>query len=513
MRSSRHREIIGLDIGVHSTKAVRAGVSCRGVRIRESERVRMPEDAAQRRDVLKALVEEKGWNGLPCIVSAPDDAVVLQTLSVPNASNRAMREAVLGEIEQLQEMSPGQTTHNWIRQGTDYSHVLLSAARLDSVMSAFEVAAAAGLEVVDVVSGTAAMHRAVTSIKQPGVPVCVDIGHEGCNVAIGPPGKIEFARHITSGYTRLGPDPEQATHETQVPDNSRLDDWAEELKHTLELHRTRLDNGASAPDRVVLCGGGARDAVLTSAIQEVVGLETRCYGSLGPSKELKEADVFATAVGLAIVGLGNAAICPSVLPPPMRERLTFRSQMKYWYATAIALVVAAAVTSFGLELKLRTRKAELALLESRLAEQHLLQKNLSLVQRLNSDMDTQIQPFRTAVHSGVMLRAVIHAIAFTKHPDDWIIMLADANAYGMANGGADDETRPERIDRVIVEGCTPDAELGTVRGMIDQLRERPGIVSVDLLSDDLLRSDPERDTRWAPTGARIFAIEVRVPEP
>jgi Tfp pilus assembly PilM family ATPase len=515
VRSSYHREIIGLDVGIHSVKAVRATPSYKGVNLHESERVRMPGDGAQRREVLQALVEEKGWRGLPCIVAVPDDAVVLQILSVPEASDRAMRDAIRSEIRELHEMSPGQTTHTWMRQGKDYRHVLLAAARLESVMAVFELAASAGLEVVDVVSGTAAMHRALTSVKRAGLPVCIDIGHEGCNVAIGPRGRVEFARHVGSGFTALRPDSAGQNGDDATGNGPSLTTWLDELKHTLELHRTRVHAAAAEPTHIILCGGGARDASLGAAIQEALGLETLCYGSLGPSQKIADADVFATSVGLATVGLEDAKLRPSVLPPAMRERLGLRGQMKYWYATAVAVVCAAAVLTFGLELKLRTGKAQLALLESQQAEQKLLLRNLSLVRGLNRNLDTQIHPFRLAIHNGTIIRAVIEAIADTKHEDDWFILLADAVAYGMgdpevAAGGAS-FARP--VTRLIIEGCTPDSDLGSVRSMIDQLRERPGIVSADLLSDDLLREDPERDDRWAATGARIFAIEITMPEP
>jgi hypothetical protein len=287
----------------------------------------------------------------------------------------------------------------------------------------------------------------------------------------------------------------------------------DELKHTLALHASRLEPGAQKPNRVILCGGGARDASLGAAIQKAIGLETLCFGSLGPSGSLSEADVFATAIGLARVGLEDGRSRPSVLPPAMRERLSIRGQMKYWYATAVAVVCASAVLTFGVELKLRTGKAHLALLEVRLAEQTLLQKNLALVRRLNRNLDTQIYPFRIAVHNGTMIRAVIEAISATKHADDWFVLLADADTYGTS--GADTATAGFRapVARLIIEGCTPDPDLGTVRTMIDQLRERPGIVSADLLSDDLLRQDPERDARWKPTGARMFAIEIAMPGP
>jgi hypothetical protein len=56
-------------------------------------------------------------------------------------------------------------------------------------------------------------------------------------------------------------------------------------------------------------------------------------------------------------------------------------------------------------------------------------------------------------------------------------------------------------------------DLSTVRAMIASLRARPSVAGADLLGDDKLREDPDRDARWAGTGCRLFAVEVSLPAP
>ena len=67
------------------------------------------------------------------------------------------------------------------------------------------------------------------------------------------------------------------------------------------------------------------------------------------------------------------------------------------------------------------------------------------------------------------------------------------------------------FEQIVVEGYTPVADLSTVRTMIEALREHPAVEDADLLGDDRLREDPERDERWAPADCQLFAIEITVP--
>jgi len=130
-----------------------------------------------------------------------------------------------------------------------------------------------------------------------------------------------------------------------------------------------------------------------------------------------------------------------------------------------------------------------------------------------------------AVHNGEILRAVVHAIGESKHPDDWITLIADAESYAEEgqeeSGGGARETRASRrkgtarkeFEQVVIEGYTPVEDLSTVRAMIEALRNSPGIAGADLLADDRVNRDEARDERWAMTRCRLFAVEITVPTP
>ena len=66
------------------------------------------------------------------------------------------------------------------------------------------------------------------------------------------------------------------------------------------------------------------------------------------------------------------------------------------------------------------------------------------------------------------------------------------------------------FNQIVLEGYTPLDDLSTVRAMIETLRESSCISDVDLLPDDKLRVNPDRDQRWAEVNSRLFAVEISV---
>lgn len=70
--------------------------------------------------------------------------------------------------------------------------------------------------------------------------------------------------------------------------------------------------------------------------------------------------------------------------------------------------------------------------------------------------------------------------------------------------------RSARMSRLIIEGFTPRKDLTTVKSLIDTLQELDAVEQADLLSDNFVFPDPERDAEWAATGYRRFVLDVRL---
>lgn len=171
---------------------------------------------------------------------------------------------------------------------------------------------------------------------------------------------------------------------------------------------------------------------------------------------------------------------------------------------------------------LRWNREYLRLRQVELAGLHALDRKLAATEDVNAQMEQRVIPFRTAVENGDVLRLALQAVIRAKDPDDWLSLLADAEAYFGTSTTPDAEAPteqvatsddPMRFETFIVEGYTPVADFSTVGQMIERLRTQPGIIDADLLGDERLRHNPERDARWEDTGCSAFVIEMTVEVP
>jgi hypothetical protein len=70
-----------------------------------------------------------------------------------------------------------------------------------------------------------------------------------------------------------------------------------------------------------------------------------------------------------------------------------------------------------------------------------------------------------------------------------------------------------QINKVIVEGYTPEPDLSTVRSMLENLRAAPAISQADLLPDDRVRNRPENADDPTTLNATRFALEITLAAP
>ena len=123
----------------------------------------------------------------------------------------------------------------------------------------------------------------------------------------------------------------------------------------------------------------------------------------------------------------------------------------------------------------------------------------------------------------MILRAIVGAIASVMHQEDWLILTADSKSYfarqasvtGEASQPADDTDahgprEPHFLDGIIIEGHTPHEDFATVKTMIEKLRRIPYVDNVDLLTDDRVIRNPEREEEWENLPSRLFAVEIKI---
>lgn len=517
----RYAEAIGLDLGSRSAKVAHV-VRRRGVcTVAATARVDLPLDGPERRRALQRLAESRGWRDVPCVAVLRGDALVLRALDVPPSDPRSMRQVMSVEMKEVESLSATETLSHCAKMPGPNGHrrALLAVTRSDAVESILETHNEAGLEVADVVPAGVALLNTYSRFLngRPGTAMLVDLARDTTDVAVVSGHSLLFSRSLPFGADALlGAD---------TPGKS-LDTWSTEIQSFLTLYRSRFQGPEHEVLSVIVSGGGAAVQGLTSNLAAVLGLEVGLMEDLPIQQGERDVAFFASAVGLALAGLGEAPVESSLLPAPLKEKQMLRGQIRYWVLSAAAALLAMTFLIMRSYRELEREKQQLAAEQQHLDQRRALADELGTYRADIEALQTKVGSLEIALRNGHLLRAVIDAVADAKAPDDWITLIADSYSY-FAGTTPDEEAEgvephmemeplsPAALvfEQIVVEGYTPVEDLSTVRAMIEALREHPAIEDVDLLGDDRLREDSERDERWGPAECSLFAIEITVPQP
>ena len=102
-----YKTVIGLDIGQHAVKAVRAVVRGGVFKTTHLETMRLPAGmgATETAAMLARWLEQLGFKGEPCVIGLRGLTVLFQTLALPPQDPRPADQAVAMEIARLSEIS------------------------------------------------------------------------------------------------------------------------------------------------------------------------------------------------------------------------------------------------------------------------------------------------------------------------------------------------------------------------------------------------------------------------
>ncbi|MBT3296430.1 MAG: hypothetical protein HN919_20630 [Verrucomicrobia bacterium] len=509
-----HRETVGLDLGSHSAKVVRAMRVGGRLMVRDADWVHLPPDMEERRRLLAAFLADKGYTDVPIVLGIPGKAMMLNVVEVSVGDPRTVADVVTTEQERVEGLTEQDTAADHVVfRSAGHRYILLAMARADAVGRAASVLSALHEEDVgDIVPGSMALYRTVCELGRrtaSGSTLCLDIGHEGTEVVVGRGSKVLFSRCLSGAPARTS----EPASEPALPG---------EVAACLESFHAAFPSPAFTVKRIVLSGGGSLAAGVAVAIESATGVTTVMLSHWVRKAPMEEIERYGRAIGLAACGVRRGGAGISLLPRALRESRILRWQKPYWLLCGAALVGLMLLVLLGTLAELRWDREYLRLRQVELAGLHALDRKLAVTEQLNEALEERIAPFRTAVHNADVLRIALQSIAAAKHPDDWLSLLADAAAYSGVVLPAEaplDAEAPDRMARregfrhVIVEGYTPVDDFSTVGRMIELLHEQDGVVAADLLGDDRLRDDPARDARWADTGCSLFVIEMTVEVP
>ncbi len=529
----RYHQVVGLDIGRHSVRAVLAARRLGQPILLASVRSQLPDDPASVPGVVRDLLDSNGWGSMPCILGLPGNAVVLRALQMDPSDPRSEEQIIKVESEQYAEVGPDGTIMEHARMGhLDSPSLLMSVTRTDTVEQLLHGPLQRGIPVVDMVPTPVALYNAMIHCQNPGSEcfACIELGLEKCEIIIGTREALLFARRIetvlVSPSATLDPAGRDSFAIAEINRSVDEERFVMEIRDCFSLHASQYPSPDDRPQAVYLCGPGAREPGIAERIERLVGLPTSCWQSL-PSSGAAESDRMAIASGLALSWVKKTALNLSLLPPARKESMSLNWQKRYWslvgaICVGTALLVASAAHISAGRLASRVETADL-----RLNEYLHFGEQVRVLREGNASLQARIKPLQFAVDNGRAMRDVIDAIVVAKHQDDWIVLVADAETYLTTVQDLEEKTvtqftlaaetgtgSPFSFQEVVLEGFTPKTDLEAVQKMIESLREHPSVHDADLLPDDKVRQDPGRDARWPEMGASQFALRVTLgPDP
>jgi len=523
----RYHQVVGLDIGRHSVRAVLAARRLGEPILLASVRTQLPDDPGAIHAAVKELLDSNGWGSMPCILGLPGNAVVLRALQMDPSDPRSEQQIVSVEAEQYADAGPDGTILEHARMGLpDAPSLLLSVTRMDTVEQLLQGPMQRGIPIVDLVPTPVALYNAMIHCQSPGSDAfaCIELGLEKCEIVIGTKTALLFARRIDTVLVSANVTMDPVGHDSfAIAEGSRTVDeerFVAEVRECLSLHASQYPSPENKPRSVYLCGPGAREPGIAERIERMVGLPTSCWRSL-PSSGAAESDRMAIATGLALSWVKKKALNLSLLPPARKESMSLRWQKRYWSLGGIVCVGTAFLVAAAAHISARRLSSHVDAAALRLEEYHRVEEQVEVLRTGNASLEARIEPLHIAVENGRVMREVIGAIAEFKHSDDLIILLADGETYYTSIENLEDKIAtqftlasqtgtgsPFALKQVVVEGFTPEEDLYVLEDMVENLRQHPFVYDADLLPDDKVREDPERNEQWPEMGISQFALRI-----
>ena len=472
------------------------------------EALRLPPDASESQRMIARYVEENGLTGLPAVLGVPAENVFLNILTLPSGTRQARNAAVREHLEGLRALSGSETVSDVfplaMRGGR--RRMLLGVARRDAVNALIDPLLIAGMKIVATIPVSLAFfNRALAQVpRRRALVVLCPVSETGVEVLAG-------ADRTLCGVWRL---PLNLLDQPEGED--ALQAFARELA---DLLPRQVGDDFAVPD-VVWCGEAPLPEPLAERLERAIGARPV---PLEPwlSEPGRATRRPALASALPQCAPGSAGLRLNLLPSPMRERIARLARLPYGLAAALLFAAFSASLAFQAFQRDETARHRLETAQSQWREMQALQAVEAEVQARNAVLSQQAAALRYSAMSPRLMRDLLIAIAEAKHPDDWIVRIADAESYFAAS---DSPVAGKLVDLaaapfsfsphvIIVEGYTLGADLSSVRTLIETLRQHPRFIAVDLLGDD--RVAPDRAQRLLQLIPRIhrFVMEIRIREP
>lgn len=572
----RTRNIVGLDLGTRTVRAVWLQLQGTVPRVKRIESFVLPLDAQDAPQLIRAWLGKVGLDDTFCAVALPGGSTIFQPGRIPHSDPRTPQQAAAMDLIQFNDMA-GDTMRYDVHafdapSEPGHTLYLLSMARPVAIERMLQSAKLLGIRAADLIPSPVALYNALEPLAGPHTQpwIYLDVGHQQTDVAIGLPVGLLFARSVPIGgraftdavaqATNLPPAQAEARKHADAGLNDPVlgpaltavaDRWIAQVNSSLGVYRSQFGGATFAPGQLVLTGGGAQLRGLAEHLSAQLRLPVTHAKDLPGASASPDAHLWLgsadIATGLATTALEAVTARVSLLPAKLRDEIIFKEKKGYWIATAVFGALALGIfAAYGLSALSHDRQKIQAERE-RLRKCEAMVKQIEEIRARCNLIRSRADPVLQILSGGPIARETLTLVANSINTNDWITLFCDETSYlPQSTENTTPKAPPKRSPFAlfrdlragaapppdnpplpplpaigasrpvfIIEGYTPDPSLGTVKEMLARLRTATLISKADLLADDRVlppRDIPAADAARLPPYRR-FVIQLEVKLP
>lgn len=554
---ARKNQILGLDIGRHTAKAVSVALKGNRIDVVRVESLRLPTGNLERKTILTRWIQEHELSGAKCVISLPGQQAMFQPMFLEPGDPRTLEQVAAMEILKLRNIASETMSYSVAPFGGSQGErrSLMAMARPALIEDSIAFVKDLGLEILDIVPAPIALFNALATAHATEPTIFAHVGNSTTEIAIGSTNGLMFARSFAVGglpFTEAlvkvkqiqFPQAEnlKITGACMINDadpvvssalNRVADLWISEFQSCLAVFNSLFPKPADRPRRLVLSGGGALLSGFARYVATKTGLEVTSDIVLPTDGKCQPPAIWAIAAGLACAGVQARKCEISFLPKSIRDEQMFRREKPFWLAAGVSAALVLIVSLVGGYYDFKRMEAHLNTQRASLERRRELVARIEATQAREGLIRDMAVPVDNLLHIGPAVREVLSIVAVAKHPNDWITLVSDEDSYhsktlasvllnSPESGGPNrrhnpivamseaDTNKPSCLEHVIIEGLTPKLDFSTVQSLIDRLETEKLIVSADLLSDDKLAHSEATDGHHSNRRLKRFVIDVKV---
>lgn len=463
------RQIVGLDLGARSVRAVWVGLQGGVPHVMRAERMELPLEGAENTDTLiRAWLSQHGLIKGFASVAIQGTNLVFQPGRILPDDPRTPRQVAEMDLARFSDMVGESMAFDVTASERPDSSIryLMAMARPSVISQALDSLRAINVRPCDLIPAPAALFAgfALSELKADGPCMIVDVGATKTEIAVGDDHGLLFCRafaiggrHFTEAIAKGGACPMQQADTQKTRDASLREGapfsefllpvaerWFGQFSAVMAAFRSSINDRGLNIATIILSGGGSRldgfrewlSGRIASTGQS--GDASRSPGSIRvitaqeipPPQGLPDLGQYGVAYGLALASIEAKGVPRlSLIPGALRDEVVFREKKPFWLAAAITFVIALGVFTASLLVSLGREARRMDAEKAELRRREKIDKEIAAIRAETEALRKETKPLRALLAGGAASRYAISLVASSIAPQDWISLLCDEETY------------------------------------------------------------------------------------